>query len=110
MGFIHKIDIWFGGEDDDGRSGRNDGEPYRARAGGSQPRGGARRSSWCRGRSAPAFRGQPLDFASGRPAGRARRSDTRRVGKECVSSAELRWSPDHFKKIDPTCTKSNTKK
>src|SRR3546814_14186856 len=28
----------------------------------------------------------------------ARRSEERRVGKECVSTCRSRWSPDHYKK------------
>src|SRR3546814_3361584 len=31
-------------------------------------------------------------------AGRAKRSEERRVGKECVSTCRSRWSPYHYKK------------
>src|SRR3546814_18293814 len=31
----------------------------------------------------------------------ARRSEARRVGKECVSTCRSRWSPDHYKKKRP---------
>src|SRR3546814_10022043 len=32
------------------------------------------------------------------PTGRLRRSEERRVGKECVSTWRSRWSTDHYKK------------
>src|SRR3546814_12598341 len=35
---------------------------------------------------------------SGRSAERRRRSEERRVGKECVSTCRPRWSPAHYKK------------
>src|SRR3546814_19935048 len=38
-----------------------------------------------------------------------KRSEERRVGKECVSPCRTRWSPDHYKKnITQTSTPSNT--
>src|SRR3546814_18770803 len=38
-----------------------------------------------------------IKWAKGKQAA-ARRSDERRVGKECVSTCRSRWSPDHEKK------------
>src|SRR3546814_1487601 len=35
-----------------------------------------------------------------RPAGRAHRSEERRVGKECVSTCRSRWSPYDYKKTE----------
>src|SRR3546814_14660887 len=40
----------------------------------------------------------PLLFAAGDASDRARRSEERRVGKECVSTCSTRWSPSHSKK------------
>src|SRR3546814_18252843 len=36
-----------------------------------------------------------------------RRSEERRVGKECVSTCRSRWSPYHYKKKQPTQKKIN---
>src|SRR3546814_9174930 len=47
-------------------------------------------------------RGQASESNFARPAGWsprcARRSEERRVGKECVSTCRSRWSPYHYKK------------
>src|SRR3546814_15758902 len=37
--------------------------------------------------------------------GRRRRSEERRVGKECVSTCRSRWSPTHYKKKSDTSEK-----
>src|SRR3546814_11621958 len=39
-----------------------------------------------------------LYFGSRRPGGLGKRSEERRVGKECVSTCRYRWSPYHKKK------------
>src|SRR3546814_12083069 len=44
-----------------------------------------------------------------RPAAR-RRSEERRVGKECVSTCRSRWSPYHYKKKKTTTTITPTQK
>src|SRR3546814_18216047 len=36
-----------------------------------------------------------------------RRSEERRVGKECVSTCRSRWSPYHYKKKKKATTKTN---
>src|SRR3546814_11696500 len=40
----------------------------------------------------------------------ARRSEERRVGKECVSTCRSRWSPYHYKKKKKTIKQANKKK
>src|SRR3546814_11879970 len=60
------------------------------RCGGCRCPGPARRAEirWCSGRCRAAAR-------------RRRRSEERRVGKECVSTCRSRWSPYHSKKKTP---------
>src|SRR3546814_15962081 len=43
-------------------------------------------------------RSRSRDPARTAPAGAARRSEERRVGKECVNTCRSRWSPSHEKK------------
>src|SRR3546814_14406020 len=43
-----------------------------------------------------------------RDPGPDRRSEERRVGKECVSTCRSRWSPDHAKKKRNIATESHT--
>src|SRR3546814_18243045 len=40
----------------------------------------------------------PVDDGSHDPDAESRRSEERRVGKECVSTCRSRWSPYHYKK------------
>src|SRR3546814_16939380 len=67
------------------------GRPWFNVARGSERRNGSReRDSWRHVRGAPRNR-------RGRRRG-VRRSEERRVGKECVSTCRSRWSPYHYKK------------
>src|SRR3546814_14693012 len=43
------------------------------------------------------------------PAARCRRTEERRVGKECVSTCRSRWSPEHEKQIENTQRAQQTK-
>src|SRR3546814_19751294 len=48
------------------------------------------------------FETQRAQLEAARPDRRARRSEERRVGKECVSTCRSRWSPDHSKTTTTT--------
>src|SRR3546814_13403206 len=63
------------------------------------PQGSGRRARQTdRRRSALDKVQQPLSPAWPPDLKRGRRSEERRVGKECVSTCRSRWSPDHSKK------------
>src|SRR3546814_19649674 len=86
------------------RGGREAGE------GGEQRRAAGREDSR-HGRSPGSGTGEnvPARPSGLRPAGCARRSEERRVGKECVSTCRSRWSPKHYKTKKYTCSLNATK-